>query len=116
MAGTAACAPAAAARDPRCCCFAHQGCTPAPASLRCRGACADPQPATPPAGFTPEERASFKANLLDGGFVDCFRAQHPDAVAYTYWGYRCVCGGGGWGGGGGEGTGRAVPLEACPRR
>ncbi|KAL4436574.1 hypothetical protein ABPG75_003713 [Micractinium tetrahymenae] len=40
------------------------------------------------AGFTPEERASFQANLLGAGFVDCFRAQYPGAVAYTYWGYR----------------------------
>lgn len=40
------------------------------------------------AGFTPEERASFQANLLEDGFVDCFRALHPHAVAYTYWGYR----------------------------
>lgn len=41
------------------------------------------------AGFTPEERASFQANLIEGaGFVDCFRTQYPEAVAYTYWGYR----------------------------
>lgn len=31
------------------------------------------------AGFTPEERASFQANLIEGaGFVDCFRTQYPD--------------------------------------
>ena len=46
-----------------------------------------PVPPAPP-GFTPEERASFKANLLDGGFVDGFRATYPTAVAYSYWGYR----------------------------
>lgn len=55
------------------------------------------QPAHPPApspllacaGFTPEERASFADELVGGcGLVDCFRAQHPDAVAYTYWSYR----------------------------
>lgn len=40
------------------------------------------------AGFTPQERASFAANLLGQGFVDCFRTQYPEAVAYTYWGYR----------------------------
>ena len=42
----------------------------------------------PPAGFTPEERASFAANLVGQGMVDCFRAQYPQHVAYTYWGYR----------------------------
>ncbi|PRW45261.1 apurinic endonuclease-redox [Chlorella sorokiniana] len=41
------------------------------------------------AGFTPEERASFADNLLAGcGLVDTFRAQHPEAVGYTYWSYR----------------------------
>ncbi|XP_073394864.1 DNA-(apurinic or apyrimidinic site) endonuclease, chloroplastic isoform X2 [Physcomitrium patens] len=40
------------------------------------------------AGFTDEERESFKTNFLDHGFVDTFRKQHPNAVAYTYWGYR----------------------------
>jgi exonuclease III len=44
--------------------------------------------AAPPAGFTPEERASFAANLVGQGMVDCFRAQYPQHVAYTYWGYR----------------------------
>lgn len=40
------------------------------------------------AGFTDEERTSFKTNFLEQGFVDTFRKQHPNAVSYTYWGYR----------------------------
>jgi exonuclease III len=40
------------------------------------------------AGFTPEERASFATNLVGQGFVDCFRAQYPEAVAYSYWSFR----------------------------
>ncbi|CAI0559566.1 unnamed protein product [Linum tenue] len=40
------------------------------------------------AGFTDEERQSFGRNFLDKGFVDTFRNQHPNAVGYTYWGYR----------------------------
>ncbi|KAJ0262468.1 DNA-(apurinic or apyrimidinic site) endonuclease [Hirschfeldia incana] len=40
------------------------------------------------AGFTIEERQSFKENFLDKGFVDTFRKQHPGVVGYTYWGYR----------------------------
>jgi hypothetical protein len=40
------------------------------------------------AGFTDEERESFRKNFLHQGFVDTFRMQHPNAVAYTYWGYR----------------------------
>ncbi|KAK4766448.1 hypothetical protein SAY87_008090 [Trapa incisa] len=40
------------------------------------------------AGFTIEERQSFEANFLSKGFVDTFRMQHPNAVGYTYWGYR----------------------------
>lgn len=44
----------------------------------------------PAAGFTPQERASFAERLCPGGgFVDCFRAQYPEAVGYTYWSYRC---------------------------
>ena len=40
------------------------------------------------AGFSDEERASFGA-LLDAGFTDTFRAQHPDATgAYSWWSYR----------------------------
>lgn len=40
------------------------------------------------AGFTIEERQSFDENFLSKGFVDTFRKQHPNAVGYTYWGYR----------------------------
>ncbi|CAO2166719.1 unnamed protein product [Urochloa humidicola] len=40
------------------------------------------------AGFTNEERESFEANFLSKGFVDTFRKQHPNVVAYSYWGYR----------------------------
>eukprot|EP00252_Welwitschia_mirabilis_P004925 TRINITY_DN1527_c0_g1_i1.p1 TRINITY_DN1527_c0_g1~~TRINITY_DN1527_c0_g1_i1.p1 ORF type:complete len:409 (+),score=73.31 TRINITY_DN1527_c0_g1_i1:94-1320(+) len=40
------------------------------------------------AGFTDEERKSFEDNFLNRGFVDSFRQQHPNSVAYTYWGYR----------------------------
>ncbi|PIN05515.1 Apurinic/apyrimidinic endonuclease [Handroanthus impetiginosus] len=40
------------------------------------------------AGFTDEERQSFQKNFLEKGFVDTFRKQHPNVVAYTYWGYR----------------------------
>lgn len=40
------------------------------------------------AGFTDEERKSFETNFLNRGFVDTFRKQHPNAVAYSYWGYR----------------------------
>lgn len=39
------------------------------------------------AGFTTEERACL-SELLDAGFVDTFRALHPDtAAAYTWWSY-----------------------------
>ncbi|XP_011627683.1 DNA-(apurinic or apyrimidinic site) lyase, chloroplastic isoform X1 [Amborella trichopoda] len=40
------------------------------------------------AGFTDEERTSFRTNFLANGFVDTFRRQHPGVVGYTYWGYR----------------------------
>ncbi|KAF0919696.1 hypothetical protein E2562_030944 [Oryza meyeriana var. granulata] len=40
------------------------------------------------AGFTNEERESFETNFLSKGFVDMFRKQHPNVVAYSYWGYR----------------------------
>ena len=39
-------------------------------------------------GFSDEERGSF-GQLLDAGFVDTFRARHPDlAGAYSWWSYR----------------------------
>ncbi|KAL5226245.1 hypothetical protein ABZP36_014510 [Zizania latifolia] len=40
------------------------------------------------AGFTNEERESFETNFLSKGFIDTFRKQHPNVVAYSYWGYR----------------------------
>ena len=39
------------------------------------------------AGFTDEERAKFGI-LLDTGFVDTWRVQHPDEVKYSWWSYR----------------------------
>jgi exodeoxyribonuclease III len=40
------------------------------------------------AGVTPEERASFQAQL-DSGFVDAFRKLHPSAKGhYSYWSQR----------------------------
>ena len=38
------------------------------------------------AGFSDEERAKF-SQLLDSGFVDTFRFQHPDEVKYSWWSY-----------------------------
>jgi exodeoxyribonuclease III len=40
------------------------------------------------AGFTIEERNSFQTQLIDAGFEDSFRKQHPDAVGYTYFSHR----------------------------
>jgi exodeoxyribonuclease-3 len=45
-----------------------------------------PSPPTP--GYLPRERSNLKRALQDHGLVDCFRALHPDAVAYTWWDYR----------------------------
>ena len=39
------------------------------------------------AGFTDEERATFSA-LLDAGFIDTWRFQHPGEVKYSWWSYR----------------------------
>ena len=36
------------------------------------------------AGFTDEERQGI-TNLVSAGFVDTFRALHPEAVRYTWW-------------------------------
>lgn len=38
------------------------------------------------AGFTIEERNKFTI-LLDNGFIDTYRYQNPDKVAYTWWTY-----------------------------
>lgn len=39
------------------------------------------------AGFTDEERACM-TTTLENGFVDTFRALHPDDVTYSWWSYR----------------------------
>lgn len=39
------------------------------------------------AGFTDEERDKF-SGLLDAGFIDSWRYQHPDEVKYSWWSYR----------------------------
>ena len=39
------------------------------------------------AGFTDEERAKF-SELLDAGFIDTWRFQHPGEVKYSWWSYR----------------------------
>lgn len=38
------------------------------------------------AGFTPEERQSFKENVLDS-FIDTYRYLYPNKVQYTWWSY-----------------------------
>lgn len=45
------------------------------------------------AGFTVEERDSFRARLLGppASFADPWRLSHPDARGYTYWSYRAGC-------------------------
>lgn len=48
----------------------------------------NPGPNRGNAGFSDEERGKFSA-LLDAGFVDTFRALHPDLTgAYSWWSYR----------------------------
>ncbi len=48
----------------------------------------NPGPNRGKAGFSDQEREKFTA-LLDAGFVDTFRALHPDARdAYSWWSYR----------------------------
>ena len=44
------------------------------------------QAKTEAAGFTIEERESFEESFSSKGLVDTFRKQHPNAVAYTFWG------------------------------
>lgn len=38
-------------------------------------------------GFTDDERRAF-GQLLDAGFVDTFRAIHPDQQTFSWWSYR----------------------------
>ena len=48
----------------------------------------NPGPNRGSAGFSDQERAKM-TQLLDAGFVDTFRFQHPDATgAYSWWSYR----------------------------
>ena len=37
-------------------------------------------------GFTIEEREKF-SKILDSGYIDTYRYQHPDKVIYTWWSY-----------------------------
>ena len=39
------------------------------------------------AGFTDQERGKF-SQLLEAGFVDSWRFQHPEEVKYSWWSYR----------------------------
>lgn len=39
------------------------------------------------AGFSDEERSKM-SELLDAGFVDTWRSQHPDEAKYSWWSYR----------------------------
>jgi exodeoxyribonuclease-3 len=39
------------------------------------------------AGFTQKEIDGLSA-LLDEGFIDVWRSQHPDEVKYSWWSYR----------------------------
>ena len=39
------------------------------------------------AGFTDEERGKF-TELLAAGFIDSYRALHPEEVKYSWWSYR----------------------------
>jgi exodeoxyribonuclease-3 len=39
------------------------------------------------AGYTAEER-DWMSKFLKSGFVDTFRAEHPDKIQYTWWSYR----------------------------
>jgi len=48
----------------------------------------NPKPNRGKAGFSDEERAKF-TELLDAGFTDTFRNEHPDLPgAYSWWSYR----------------------------
>ncbi len=47
----------------------------------------NPKANTKTSGFLPEER-QWVDRYLDNGFVDIYRALHPDKVQYTWWTYR----------------------------
>ena len=46
----------------------------------------NPKTNTRSAGFTIEERTKL-TNLLDSGFIDTFRYQHPEEIKYSWWSY-----------------------------
>jgi len=49
----------------------------------------DPKKNVKSAGFTPQERESFRTMIKDYRLVDTFRKLYPnDKNCYTYWGYR----------------------------
>ena len=41
------------------------------------------------AGFTDKERERFN-DFLDAGFIDSYRALHPEKIQYTWWSYRAA--------------------------
>lgn len=47
----------------------------------------DPKGNKNSSGFLPEERA-WMSKWFDSGFVDTFRAKHPEDVAYSWWSFR----------------------------
>ena len=49
--------------------------------------CANWKTSSKIAGFTNEERDCFRS-LIDKGFVDSWRLEHPDKVSYTFWDAR----------------------------
>jgi exodeoxyribonuclease-3 len=48
----------------------------------------DPKGNKKSAGFTDEERESFKKTLTSLNLIDTFRYKHPLKVDYSYWSYR----------------------------
>ena len=48
----------------------------------------DPKHNTRTAGYTIEERESFKKILSSLNLIDTFRYKHPEVVKYSYWSYR----------------------------
>jgi exodeoxyribonuclease-3 len=48
----------------------------------------DPKNNKKSAGFTNEERDSFKKILNDVNLIDTYRYLHPNKVEYSYWSYR----------------------------
>ncbi len=48
----------------------------------------DPKGNKRSAGFTDEERESFKKTLNQLNLIDTFRQKHPEKIDYSYWSYR----------------------------